>query len=513
MCGASASSAFIVLIGVAALLTSLSLFWLLASVTGDKNLAATGVIVVLCFGAVAGAQGFIGLFLKPGVVFLGLPFLRRYQPAAVFPLFFLFSALCWLALNLEKRSKARLCSALAGLTLAVMVFSYLYLWTATAAWLLCLTLMCVYLRPKDSRQRALELFGIVATLGIVAFIPYAYLLSHRPASLDEAQTLLLTHRPDLFRAPEIMGLFVLLGLIIGVRSGKAVRSDSRVVLAASFALLPLIVFNQQVLTGKSMQPYHFETFVANYAVLVGLVIAINILLPPFPPGLLAWIAVLSFLWGAFEVSMASVANTRSNMTADQIVPVLRRLQKLAKEDGTLTSLHDQGRAATLVFSPQREVMAWLPTWAPQGTLLGMGGLDFGSESQAERKERLYEFLYYSGTDADRLRGLLTDRAGDTYLTHYAQIAIFGHERVVPMLSSNFVPIRAEEVEQEVERFERYANSFSRQNVLLHPLTYIITNEGSDLSRVDRWYDLYTSEKFGTYVLYRVRLRIVPTSPT
>src|SRR6266404_3584475 len=39
-CGASASTAFIALIGVAGLFASLSLFWLLNSITGDGRLAA-----------------------------------------------------------------------------------------------------------------------------------------------------------------------------------------------------------------------------------------------------------------------------------------------------------------------------------------------------------------------------------------------------------------------------------------------------------------------------------------
>src|SRR5882672_1283273 len=183
-CGASASGAFIALIGVAGLLGSLSLFWLLASITGDSRLAAVGVIFVLCLGALAGGQGLIGLLLKPGVTLLGLPFLRRYQPAAVFPLFFVFCALIWQALNREDKRRAGLCSTLAGLTLAVLVFSYLYLWTAAAAWLACLALLWFYVRPKAERQRALGVFITTVTIATFALIPYAYLVSHRAANLD-----------------------------------------------------------------------------------------------------------------------------------------------------------------------------------------------------------------------------------------------------------------------------------------------------------------------------------------
>jgi hypothetical protein len=255
-----------------------------------------------------------------------------------------------------------------------------------------------------------------------------------------------------------------------------------------------------------MQPYHFETFVANYAVLVGLVIVTTLLYQPIKGRSLLWIAVLCFLWGAVEVSMPALANYGANVVADQMVPVVLRLQELSKQDGTLASLRDQGRTSTLVFSPQRDVMGLLPTWTPQGTLLGMGGLDFGSASEQERKEMFYVYLYYSAADAERLRELLSESADDTFTSHYARVAIFGHERVVPMLSFDFKPIQQEEIEAEVRAYQTYADSFAREKVLLHPLTYAITRGESDLSHVDLWYERDAGERIGDYNLYRLKLR-------
>src|SRR5882724_4412845 len=122
--GASASTAFIVLTPLAALLASLSIFWLLVSVTGNAKLAAVGVLLVLCCGALAGEQGLLGVFLHHKRTFF-VPFIRRYQPAAVFPLSFIFCGLIWRALKVENMRKARFHSALAGLFFGVLVFSYL----------------------------------------------------------------------------------------------------------------------------------------------------------------------------------------------------------------------------------------------------------------------------------------------------------------------------------------------------------------------------------------------------
>jgi hypothetical protein len=204
--------------------------------------------------------------------------------------------------------------------------------------------------------------------------------------------------------------------------------------------------------------------------------------------------------------MPLLANYESNVAADQMVPVLRRLKELSKQDGTFSSLRNQGRTTNLVFSPQRDVMGLLPTWAPQGTLLGMGVLDFGSATQQERKEMLYQYLYYSGADAARLREMLSQRNADTFMNHYARVAIFGHERVVPLLSFDFKPIQDTEIEEEIKRYQDYVDSFSSEKAALRPVGYAITKGESDLSHLDLWYERDTGERIGGYYLYHLKLR-------
>jgi hypothetical protein len=504
---ANASTAFIVLAAAAGLLASLSVFWLLASVMGDNKLAAVGVLVVLCCGALAGGEGLVGVLLNHTRSFF-LPFLRRYQPAAVFPLFFVFCTLIWRALTVGSKGRARLESALAGLTIGVLVFSYLYLWTAAIAWLVCLALPWIYLRPTAERRRSLEVFTITTALLSLALIPYAYLVSHRAASLDDAQTMFLTHRPDLFRTPEFIGAFILLLLIIGVRRRKVVLSEPRVVFAASFALLPFVVFNQQLLTGRSMQPFHFESFVANYAVLVSLMIVISLFWKAVPNRALAWIATLCFLWGAMEIGLPTLARSGPEVVNDQMVPVLRRLKESAKYDGTFSSLRDAGKTSTMVFSPHSEVMGMIPTWAPQGTLLALGGLEFGGVSQHQRKELLYLYLYYCEVNGDRLLEFLNQKSNDSLMNYYAPSVIFGHERILPMLGFDFNPIRQDEIEKEVRAYQAYVDSFSRDMALQQPLTYVVTSveQAQNLSHVDRWYQRDNGEQAGPYVLFRVNLR-------
>jgi hypothetical protein len=336
--GASASTAFIVLLGATGLFASLSVFWFLDRVSGDSRLAAAGTLFVLCFGGLAGGHGLIGLLLKDDLSMPGLPFLRRYQPAAGFFLFFVFNGLVWQALTSRSRRGVRMSAVLAGLTLSVLVFSYFYLWTAAAAWLACIGLLWIALRPSDRRQ-SIWVVGIVGAITAIALLPYGYLVSHRAASLDEQQTLISTHRPDLFHVAEILGALILLVIVIGVFRRRIQRSESRTLFAVSFAFLPFLVFNQQILTGKTMQVYHYEAFVVNYSLLIGLVITVTLLWKQVSGRLLLWIAALAFSWGLVEVGLPSRLNfVPAAVVDDQIVPVLLRLKQLSREDGTMADL-------------------------------------------------------------------------------------------------------------------------------------------------------------------------------
>lgn len=504
--GVTASTAFIVLSAVSGLLASLSLFWLLSSITGSGKLALAGVLVVLCCAALVGAQGIVGALLKQGVQFLGFPFLRRYQPAATFPLFFVFCALTWLSLTSVSRFRARLNAVLAGLTLATLIFSYLYLWTASVAWLLCLAVPWLCLMHKRERVRSLEVLGIVTAISICALVPFIRLVSNRAESLDVMQTLTLTRQPDLLRIPELLGAVTILALIVGLRRRSIAHNDPRVIFAASFALLPFAVFNQQILTGRILQSYHYEVFIANYAVLVGLVITAFLLWQRIPKKAALSIGILCFFWGAVEVGVPTMLRATSDTHNDQMVPVLLRLNELSQHSDTLPPLG--ARASSLVFSPEIELLRLVPTWTPHGTSLAIGGVDFGSVSRQENKESLYSYLYFSGRDSAYVRDLLGSERIDSFLEYLSRSIVFGHERVVPFLGNDFKPVTTTEVDSEVRVYEAFVAAFSREDVLKRPIQYLVTRaeNDNDLSNLHLWYERDAGERVGEYDLYRLTLR-------
>ncbi|MGH9875980.1 MAG: hypothetical protein ACRD9S_26305, partial [Pyrinomonadaceae bacterium] len=141
-------------------------------------------------------------------------------------------------------------------------------------------------------------------------------------------------------------------------------------------------------------------------------------------------------------------------------------------------------------------------------LLDMGGLDFGTASRDERREFFYMHLYYSKADIESLRQALLGDPKDPSMKYYARSAVFGHDRIVPALSSDFKPIESHEIDQEIRKYEAFAQSFSREEASRRPLTYaVVPVDGNfDFTNLDRWYERDVGERVGTYALYRLKLR-------
>jgi len=162
-----------------------------------------------------------------------------------------------------------------------------------------------------------------------------------------------------------------------------------------------------------------------------------------------------------------------------------------------------------VFSPSVALIALLPTWTSQGTLLDVTGVDCGSVTRDERKEFFFMHLYYSKVETEALRNALNgppDKSHDELSS--VRSVVFGHARIFPGLSSHFEPVQPDEIESEVQVYEAYVNSFSRDEALKRPISYaVMPADGNfDFTNLDRWYERDVGERVGDYTLYRLKLR-------
>jgi hypothetical protein len=503
--GASSSTAFIALAVLAPFFSCLAIFWLITNVIKDHRLAAVGSVVVLCFGALAAGHGIVSL-LTSDYGYSSFLFLRRYEPLAPFPLFFLFCAFVWRMLTAEQRFRIGW-SVAAGLTLDLLIFSYFYLWTSAVAWFMCLTLLWVVFRPKDLRTRVWSFTAfLMVVLGAVA--PYALLLSRRSGTIDSQYKMALSHTPDLLRIPEMLGLGIVVLIIFSALRGRANWRTPETLFAASFALMPFIVFNQQVITGRSLQPFHYEVFIANYAVLLGAFLVIvtiwrsrQAMELPVRPRILARLLFVAILWGLVEVVAPTKVIVRIGEFTDRVAAICKRLGQLAKTDKARSYTTEGLDPRPLVLASDNKVALILPTFAPYA-LLWDSHFEFLNLYPNEKRERFYKYLYYTGIEGRRFAKELGQH-GSAFAA-----SAFGHERVISGQSVLAKPITGEEIAKEVADYQAYTSSFTRDKAAQHLLSYVIVPaDGSiDLSNLDRWYERDKGEQVADHILYQVQLR-------
>ena len=503
--GISSSTAFLILGTLGPFLSCLAVFWMIMSVIKDERLAAAGSVVVLCFGALAAGQGLIHLFIS-GSNYSFIPFLRRYEPLAPFPLFFVFCTLVWKSLN--DHARALLWALAAGVVLSLLIFSYFFLWTAAFAWLVLLALLWI-LSSRRSLRHSITTFLPVVLLGLAALIPYAILLSNRSETMDVGQKLVLSHAPDLFRIPELLGLAVIALILFASSKGRINWRTPEALFAASLALTPLAVFNHQILTARSLQPFHYQWFIANYLAVAGLVIAAILIWRgpdearrPIRYRVAGRLVFLAIWWAAIEILAPAKVIIRDSQFTDGAAAVCQRLRQVENSDLSNRSVTTSNLdPRPLVLAADNKVAVILPTFARQAVFWAPH-FDFLHLAPGESRARFYQYLYFVGVDGPTLAKELAKTTG-TYAA-----ATFGHERVIPDLAVQVKPISPEEIAQKVAEYEAYRSSFTKELAAQHVISYLIVrvNGGPDLANFDRWYQRDEGEQVGDYKLYRVRLK-------
>ncbi len=486
--GVSVSTAFILLAAFIAIFSAIVIYILLFSATEDGLLATVGPIIVLCFGTALALQGELRVLIDGRVLADFLPFLRRYQPGFAFPLFFVFCLLFYKAANRET-TKATVTFAIgAGVVFAILVFSYFYLWTAAAAWLACFAIIYLIVRRSQSRN-VLIAAGVVAGFAAIVLVPYFSLLSQRSVNLDSVQLLDLTRMPQFDSPSMIVGLIVAAAaIVVSRRSGEPFGSS--LILLLSLALTPVILFNQQVITGRSLQPVHYELFIANYMVLTAAVMLIGVLKPDRTSEkrnrFLVYLAIAAFAWGSFE----SFTSANRSMTVAEI------------RDGSLPAIRaaaaDKSRKQVIVATNfvTADIIPSVPNavsfWNAHTSSAGGIGVE-------ENKRRFYRYLYFAGYTGQEVNEAL--RAKSFEVT----AAIFGGERALPVLSSGTNEITESEITAEAANYAAFVKTFSAGEAYASPLDHIIAPSESETTfeNLDRWYTRDQGQEFGLFRLYRL----------
>ncbi len=501
---------------LAGFLAAFAAFWFLGSLVGDNWFAMAAALAVFCFGTLAAGEGAILEIAFDGFSYPYFPGFRRYIPALAMPAFFAFVAFIWKLVGsqpsadsgqqekedtkAELRDPKLVYGILAVLCFAYCVYSYFYTWTTAAAFLGCVGLAWLIERPEGWKRdiRNLALVGVGC---VVALIPYFYLLSKRTDTMDHVQLLVRTHAPDLFRFPEYIGFAVLIILIAGLALKVIELKQRSTLFVLALSLVAFIVFNQQVITGRSLQPIHYQVFIGNYVATLALFASIGIVFAKklaegklIAKILCSGLFLAAVIWGFVECHFTVRVLDEANIERDRALPVAKRLEEHAKSDA------DPNRTTVLSFD-------WIfaddmPTVAPQNILWARHQHVFAGLSWEESKERYYQQLYYQDIDEKGLDHLLKN----DFVT---QIALFGWGRHTDRLSgSAHKPLTYGEITEEVKRYKAYIDNFGVEQASNPKISFVIVpnDNAFDLSKVEEWYELDQSEVIGGHTLYRVRLR-------
>jgi hypothetical protein len=369
---------------------------------------------------------------------------------------------------------------------------------------LCLAAVWLIFRPVDW-QRDLRSFAALFVLATLALAPYVVMLLNRDRAIDDVQLLVETRSLDLLRPPEIWSFVSLVLLSFGMWRKFFAPQNKIVLLTASLALVSFVVFNQQIITGRSLQPIHYQIFIVNYISLFAFILTLflfcrkkNEALPRWSRFVLPLIALTAIIWGIVEVRYTTAIIEEANLIRDQARLVSIRL----REDADSKLARDPVSQSTAVLPINLLQGDDLPTFTSQSVLWARHQHVFAGESTLENKRRFYHFLYFAGVNADNLKQQLREENVITVIT------LFGWDKLTTRLSTQAQPLTEEEIQNETNRFANFCANFNAIEAASLEFSYVVLNSNMqlDFTNIDRWYERDAGEKIKEFTLYRVRLR-------
>jgi hypothetical protein len=272
----------------------------------------------------------------------------------------------------------------------------------------------------------------------------------------------------------------------------------------SLALTPIVVFNQQVLTGRSLQPVHYAIFIANYIVVLAAILLGWSVLRSMETGELSqkarrgfiYVGLVAVFWGFVESSAATRRNAGYEGLRDDAMPVLAYLRDIepAKPNA-------DGQYPTVV-STNMMVADYLPTVTSYRSLWNPHTNSAGGVTGAENLELFERYLYFSGYSEKDLAQAMDDNMFEV------MAALFGSGRALPELATESNLISLREKQAAVTRFKDHIARFDSNRASPPLIDYLIVpvNAEPDYRNIDRWYTRDEGKVFGLFKLFHLRPR-------
>jgi hypothetical protein len=329
-------------------------------------------------------------------------------------------------------------------------------------------------------------------------------LSNRSTVTDSALFLVFTHEADLWRIPELISYLTIIILYVSKRKDWVDWSETQILFLLSLSLVAPIVFNQQILTGKSLQPFHYQFTCVNYISVFSLLTTIFILVKKITPQDLRKFSILllagALSLGCFETIYGAISTRKDNSARDELFPVAERIKFLSQN-----SESQNNTPIILSFDFTQDGYANsidLPALSSQAVLWGPHITMFPDVDSNVNQERLFESLYFQNFDKDQLKKEF--EKGNFIIL----LGFFGGGRFLSSMTNEYKPLTGEEINKVVEEYDQFYNSFRYENAQKNIISFVITSREIPeyFSVLDKWYERDLGEEVGNYLLYRVKLK-------
>jgi hypothetical protein len=475
----------------------------------NAPLSFVGTSAVLFSGALVAGQGTLIAFISPETVkyYFSMMFLRRTNPATSFPVLFLFFLFAF-RFVVARPGKLKIgFGAAAFACFTFTLYSYFYHWTAAFAWFFGLLGVWMFFNFRRFKREIFYLTGFSLSL-ILVLIPWAIMLSNRAASMDSAQLLVYTRMPDLWRIPTVLSYLTIIGLFWLKHKGWLRAKQAKFIFLLSFALVSPLVFNQQIFTNHSLQPFHYQYFCANYIAAFAFLAVIfeigrrTLKADNFNKSLALLAAAMMFM-GYFDVLSSIYLFRKQNNWRDELYPVALKIKNETRKNNDAEN-------------PPRVVMPFdfshgdflngedLPGLSSQPTMWSPHLPMFPDVDWAENTDRFNKFLYFQNYTPEHLAAEFKNKTKNGWLL----FGYFGPGRVSELLTPDYQPVTETEMDEVVEKYREFYNSFSREDAQSPAISYVLihTDFNNDLTNIDHWYVRDEGERIGKYILYKVTVR-------
>ncbi len=465
--------------------TVLIMYTFIYLVSKDKLLALSATAMVLMADTTLSLSGIERIFngMSPSS-FLELA--RPVNSAMIFIPFFGFLISFWIFYNKREWRYGLLSSVLLGLNF----YNYFYTWTYLYAFGGVLVLIFIL------RKKWREAFKIASIFvgAILLLIPYAinlYHASNHPA-YDEVSLrfgIVMTH------APLFVGL-VVLGALLVFFLGFPREDKDKYYFSLALLLTPFITLNQQLITGKILQPGHYHWYfhkpIAIIFILAILFLLLDRLGKSYYKKILAiLIVILSFAIGGF-IQAKSYYHDFPNRDGGEV------LIERQKYGPVMRWLNDNVINREVVFGND-ETSHMTVIYTPLDVFYHRAGLYTLSATKGRLMETLFTFYRLRGVEENNVRDVFYNERG------YLSANIYGMHYKEALGSYEAIP--DQEVEEIIlayrETFQIPVSKWLEDVFEKYEVEYVIWDQLKDPTwNLDQFSFIKKTFESGNIVIYR-----------